>query len=148
MIALLQRVKRSSVTVEGKVVGEIGKGLNILLGVVREDTAEDAAKLVRKIAGLRIFEDAQGKMGLSVTEAEGEILVVSQFTLAGSVKKGRRPDFSNAEHPDRAKNLYELFAAKCAEHVPVQTGIFGAMMAVEIVNDGPVTFILDSRELA
>ena len=115
--------------------------------MVREDDAEDVAKLVRKIAALRIFEDENGKMGNSIVDAGGEILVISQFTLAGDVKKGRRPDFSNAERPDRAKNLYELFAAKCAEHAPVQTGVFGAMMEVEIVNDGPVTFILDSRLL-
>ncbi len=147
MIAVLQRVNRSYVEVDGKVVGEIGKGINLLLGVVKGDTEEDIEKLIRKIPYLRIFEDENGKMNLSLVDIEGEALVISQFTLAGNVKKGRRPSFDDAEEPERAKELYHKFVDRLSRIVPVQTGVFAAHMKVFIENDGPVTFILDSRKL-
>jgi D-tyrosyl-tRNA(Tyr) deacylase len=133
--------------VDGKVVGKIGKGINILLGVVKGDTQEDIDKLLRKIPFLRIFEDDRGKMNLSLIDIKGEALVVSQFTLAGNVKKGRRPSFDDAEEPARAKELYEEFVKRLSEYVPVRTGVFAAHMKVFIENDGPVTFIINSREL-
>ena len=148
MIAVVQRVNGSQVRVDGKVVGSIGKGLNILLGVVRGDSEEDAEKLSNKIANLRVFEDERGKFSLSLLDVGGEALIVSQFTLCASLKKGRRPSFELAEEPGRAKELYEAFVEKMKGNgVITQTGIFGAMMEVEILNWGPVTFILDSREL-
>ncbi|WP_457622544.1 D-aminoacyl-tRNA deacylase [Persephonella sp.] len=147
MIAVIQRVNRSYVEVDGKVVGEIGKGLNILLGVVKGDTEEDIEKLIKKIPFLRIFEDENGKMNLSVIDIKGEALVISQFTLAGSVKKGRRPSFDNAEEPEKAKELYQEFVKRLSEYIPVKTGIFAADMKVFIENDGPVTFIIDSKTL-
>ncbi|WP_457599481.1 D-aminoacyl-tRNA deacylase [Hydrogenimonas sp.] len=147
MIALLQRVRASSVSVEGKRVASIGPGLNILLGVFNEDTEEDIAKLVKKIPDLRIFSDDEGRMNRSLRDTGGEALVVSQFTLAANVKKGRRPSFERAMEPKGAKRLYEMFCDKMGESVPVQRGVFGAMMEVEIVNDGPVTIVVDSREL-
>ncbi|WP_457639161.1 D-aminoacyl-tRNA deacylase [Persephonella sp.] len=147
MIAVIQRVSSSWVEVDGKVVGKIGRGLNILLGVVKGDTEEDVEKLVKKIPYLRIFEDENGKMNLSVVDIGGEALVISQFTLAGSLKKGRRPSFENAEEPERAEELYNLFVNRLSQYIPVQTGIFAADMKVFIENDGPVTFIADSRQL-
>ncbi len=147
MIAVVQRVNKSWVEVNGDVVGKIGKGLNILLGVEKGDTEEDIDKLLKKIPFLRIFEDEKGKMNLSVIDIKGEALVISQFTLAGNVKKGRRPSFENAEEPEKAKKLYELFVKKLAEYIPVKTGIFAAHMIVYIENDGPVTFIINSKEL-
>ncbi len=148
MIAVVQRVKGSQVRVDGKVVGSIGEGLNVLLGVVKGDAEEDAEKLFNKIANLRIFEDERGKFSLSLLDVGGEALIVSQFTLCANLKKGRRPSFEMAEEPARAKELYETFVAKMRESgVRTQTGVFGAMMEVEILNWGPVTFILDSREL-
>ena len=147
MIAVVQRVNKSWVEVNGDVVGKIGKGLNILLGVEKGDTEEDIDKLLKKIPFLRIFEDEKGKMNLSVIDINGEALVISQFTLAGNVKKGRRPSFENAEEPEKAKKLYELFVKKLSEYIPVKTGIFAAHMVVYIENDGPVTFIINSKEL-
>ena len=147
MIALLQRVRASSVSVEGERVASIGPGLNILLGVFNEDTEEDIAKLVKKIPDLRIFSDDEGRMNRSLRDTGGEALVVSQFTLAANVKKGRRPSFERAMEPNGAKRLYEMFCDKMGESVPVQRGVFGAMMEVEIVNDGPVTIVVDSKEL-
>lgn len=147
MIAVVQRVLESKVEVDGKVVGQIEKGLNILLGIVKGDTQEDIDKLVNKIVNLRIFEDENGKMNLSVKDINGEVLVISQFTLAGNVKKGRRPSFENAEKPDRAKQLYEKFVEEISKEVPTKTGIFAADMKVFILNDGPVTFIIDSKQL-
>jgi len=147
VIALLQRVRRSSVTIDGETVGEIGVGYTILLGVVKGDSEEDIEKLIPKLINLRIFADEQGKMNKSILDVGGQALVVSQFTLAGSVKKGRRPSFENAMPPEDAKRLYEQFCQRLSQHVEVQTGRFGAMMEVEIVNDGPVTFIIDSKEL-
>ena len=147
MIALLQRVSRSSVLVEGREIARIGQGLNILLGVLKGDTEADIDKLVSKLVHLRIFADEAGRMNRSLLDIGGEVLVVSQFTLAGSVKKGRRPSFDAAMPQEEAKRLYDLFCGEMAGYVPVQTGEFGAMMEVEIHNDGPVTFIVDSREL-
>jgi len=147
MIALLQRVRRSVVRVEGEEIARIGRGVNILLGVLKGDTPADVEKLVGKIASLRIFPDDSGRMNRSLRDIGGEALVISQFTLAGNVKKGRRPSFDGAMPPVEAKVLYESFCECLAASVPVRTGRFGAMMEVEILNDGPVTFILDSREL-
>ena len=147
MIAVVQRVNRSSVKVDGKVVGSIGKGLNILLGVVEEDTQEDIVKLVNKIVKLRIFSDECGKMNLNIIDSGGAALVISQFTLAGDVKKGNRPSFTKAKEPKEAKRLYLEFIKALRQYIPVECGIFGASMEVEILNDGPVTFILESKNL-
>jgi len=147
LIALLQRVSRSKVTVDGETVGEISLGYNILLGVLKEDNETDIEKLVQKIVNLRVFADENGKMNKNILDVKGEALVVSQFTLAGNVKKGRRPSFDNAMPPAEAKRLYEEFCLQLGKHIEVQTGKFGAMMEVEIINDGPVTFIIDSKEL-
>ncbi len=148
MIAVIQRVSSSSVTVNEKVVGQIGQGLNILLGVKKGDTIEDVNKLVQKIVNLRIFQDDAGKMNLSLLDVNGEALIISQFTLVGNVKKGRRPSFDSSEKPDIAKVLYESFVQEVQKvGIHTQTGEFAAMMDVEIHNDGPVTFIIDSCEL-
>ncbi len=147
MIAVIQRVNKSYVEVDNKVVGKIDKGINILLGVVKGDTEEDIKKLINKIPFLRIFEDENGKMNLSLIDIEGKALVISQFTLAGNVKKGRRPSFENAEEPKKAKELYLKFVEELKKYVPVETGIFGADMKVFIENDGPVTFIINSKDL-
>ncbi|QKF83267.1 D-aminoacyl-tRNA deacylase [Halarcobacter ebronensis] len=148
MIAVIQRVSSSNVKVEGKIVGEIGCGLNILLGVKKGDTKEDIKKLISKIVNLRIFQDKNDKMNLSLLDTKGEVLIISQFTLAANIKKGRRPSFDSSENPELAKKLYEEFIEEMIkEDVKVQTGIFGAKMDVNIQNDGPVTFIVDSKEL-
>jgi D-tyrosyl-tRNA(Tyr) deacylase len=147
LIALLQRVSRSKVTVDGETVGEIGLGYNILLGVLKEDDETDIEKLVQKIVNLRVFADENGKMNKSILDVKGEALVVSQFTLAGSVKRGRRPSFDSAMPPAEAERLYEEFCLQLGKDIEVQKGKFGAMMEVEIINDGPVTFIIDSKEL-
>jgi D-aminoacyl-tRNA deacylase len=143
MRAVVQRVTYASVTVEGEVVGAIGKGLLVLLGVATDDTAWEADRLAGKVARLRILEAADGKLDLSVLDTGGEILVVSQFTLLADTTKGNRPGFSAAARPDSAKPLVERFCAALSGHgVPVATGAFGARMSVELVNDGPVTIIL------
>lgn len=148
MICVIQRVSHSKVTVEGTVVGEIGQGLNILLGVKKGDTYEDIPKLINKIINLRIFRDEQDKMNRSLLDVNGEALIISQFTLAGNLKKGRRPSFEASEKPEIAKAMYEEFIHQMrASGIKTESGQFGAMMDVEIHNDGPVTFILDSREL-
>lgn len=148
MVVVLQRVSSSKVTVDGDIAGEIGNGLNILLGVKKDDDVEDIKKLVNKIVNLRIFKDENEKMNLSLLDIKGEALIISQFTLAGNIKKGRRPSFENSELPDRAKNLYEKFVNEVAKTgIKTATGEFGAMMDVEIHNDGPVTFIIDSKEI-
>lgn len=149
MKAVIQRVEYSNVKINGETVGECNKGFMILLGVMQGDTAEDSDKLVNKIPNLRIFEDENGKMNLSCLDINGEILVVSQFTLCADCKKGRRPSFSNSAPPKEANELYEYFveSLKKAGVSRVETGEFGADMRVELVNDGPVTIILDSKEL-
>jgi D-tyrosyl-tRNA(Tyr) deacylase len=147
MIAVVQRVIKSSVEVDGKVAGEIRKGVNILLGIAEEDTEEDINKLVNKIVYLRMFEDENKKMNHSLLDINGEALIISQFTLLANLKKGRRPSFEYAAKPDKAKALYEKFVEEFSKYVKVQTGVFGANMKVYILNDGPVTFILDSKQL-
>lgn len=147
MIAIIQRVSKSSVSVDGELVSSINRGINILLGIVEEDSLEDIEKLVKKIVKLRIFSDECGKMNLSILDIEGEALVISQFTLAANVKKGNRPSFSQAKKPSEAKELYLEFIKRLNEFIEVKSGIFGANMSVEIINDGPVTFILDSNKL-
>jgi D-tyrosyl-tRNA(Tyr) deacylase len=148
MVAVIQRVSESSVKVDGEIIGQISKGLNILLGVKIGDSVEDIDKLVNKIINLRIFQDENDKMNLSLLDVKGEALIISQFTLAGNCKKGRRPSFDSSEAPDIAKEYYEIFIQKVSDNgVFTQTGEFGAMMDVYIRNDGPVTFVLDSREL-
>lgn len=149
MKAVIQRVEYSNVKINGEIVGACDKGFMILLGVMQGDTAEDSDKLVNKIPNLRIFEDENGKMNLSCLDINGEILVVSQFTLCADCKKGRRPSFSNSAPPKEANELYEYFveSLRKAGVSRVETGEFGADMRVELVNDGPVTIILDSKEL-
>ena len=146
MRAVIQRVKSAQVSVDGRVTGKIGSGLLVLLGVGKGDGGSDLSFLTSKIPDLRIFEDASGKFNLSLKEIGGEMLVVSQFTLYGDCRKGRRPSFTDAEDPTQAKNLYEQFVSKLKEQgIPVQTGEFQAKMEVHLINDGPVTLILDSR---
>lgn len=145
MRAVIQRVSRASVTVEGETVGSIGKGLLVLLGVAVTDGEKDADYLVEKTLNLRIFDDSDGKMNLSVIEAEGGLLVVSQFTLLGDSRKGRRPSYIDAARPEDANRLYEYFVSRAGRSVAnIATGRFQAMMDVELVNDGPVTILLDS----
>jgi D-tyrosyl-tRNA(Tyr) deacylase len=147
MRAVVQRVSCCRVTVEGKVTGEIGAGLLVLLGVSKTDSEGAADYLVEKIIGLRIFEDAEGKMNLSVQDSGGSLLVVSQFTLYGDVRRGRRPSFDDAARPEEAKRLYEYFVGKVrAAGLRCETGQFQAMMEVELVNSGPVTVLLDSEK--
>ena len=147
MRAVVQRVTSSKVVVDDKVVGEIGKGLNILIGISKEDTEEDLLYLRDKIINLRIFEDENDKMNLSLLDIKGEILAISQFTLYGDCRKGRRPNFMEAEGGDRAKTLYDSFVDLLKEKdIKVETGEFGAHMKVDIQNDGPVTLILDSKK--
>ncbi|GGC92618.1 putative D-aminoacyl-tRNA deacylase-like protein [Thalassobacillus devorans] len=147
MRAVIQRAKNASVTVEGKITGEIDSGLVVLLGVTHEDTEEDAKYLANKVTNLRIFEDEQEKMNLSLKDVEGKILSISQFTLYGDTRKGRRPNFMAAAKPDKAIELYEVFNILVVkEGVDVETGAFGEMMDVQLNNVGPVTLILDSKE--
>jgi len=148
MRAIVQRVSRASVKVDGQLVGEIGNGLLVLLGVGRDDSEADADYLAEKITGLRIFEDVDGKMNLSVKDTSGAILAVSQFTLFGEVRRGKRPSFDAAARPEPAKNLYEYFVERVrAAGVRCETGTFQAMMKVELANEGPVTIMLDSKKL-
>ena len=147
MRAVIQRVSRAKVTVGDGITGEIGKGILILLGVSVKDSEKDAAYLLEKTLNLRIFEDAEDKMNLSLLDISGELLVVSQFTLYGDVRKGRRPSFIEAAPPEKANALYEYFVAEARKKVErVATGKFQAMMDVELVNDGPVTILLDSEK--
>jgi D-tyrosyl-tRNA(Tyr) deacylase len=148
MRAVVQRVTRASVTVEGQVIGEIAKGLVVLVGIAREDTKVEAAYLVDKITNLRIFDDSEGKMNLSVKDVGGALLVISQFTLYGDVRRGLRPSWSDAAPPEVAEPLYDFFVRQARAAIDeVATGKFQAMMQVELVNDGPVTILLDSNKL-
>ena len=148
MRAVVQRVTRASVAVGGELVGEIGPGLLVLLGVSATDTQADADYLAEKIAGLRIFEDQGGKMNRSVTDVGGAVLAVSQFTLYGDVRRGKRPSFDGAARPERARELYERFVAQLRQcGLRCDTGQFQAMMSVSLVNEGPVTILMDSSKL-
>ena len=147
MIAVIQRCSWGKVMVSEKVVGEIDNGLVILLGVQKGDTEKDADFLVNKISGLRIFSDENDKMNLSIKDVNGSALVISQFTLCGDTKKGRRPSFIKAATPDDGNQLYEYFMSEMKKGgVPIESGEFGAMMDVELVNNGPVTFVLNSKD--
>lgn len=143
MKLVVQRVKKASVTIDGKLYSEIGNGFLVLLGVEKGDDIEQVEWLAEKLVKLRVFEDENQKMNKSIIDVCGEILVVSQFTLAGNCKKGTRPSFDNAELPQKAEKMYEDFCDILAKQIPVKTGVFGAMMDVALVNDGPVTFILE-----
>lgn len=147
MIAVIQRVTEASVSVDGRSVGRCGRGLCVLLGVAKGDSAEDADALAKKLLALRIFSDGNGKMNLSLSDVGGSLLVISNFTLLAAYKKGNRPDYMNAAAPSEAKELYEYFCALCARSAPTETGMFGADMAVDIRNDGPVTIAMDSKVL-
>ena len=148
MRAVLTRVKSASVSVDGNVIGQIGPGFLILLGITHDDTEAQAVKLADKLTGLRIFEDEDGKMNRGLDTVNGEILVISQFTLYGNCRKGRRPEFLNAARPETAIPLYEKFVSLVrAKGYHVETGEFGAYMAVDSVNDGPFTLIVDTKDL-
>jgi len=147
MRAVVQRVTESRVEVANEVVGKIGAGLLVLLGVARNDTTSDADYLTEKIINLRIFDDAEGKMNRSLVDLGGEMLVVSQFTLFGDTRRGRRPSYTEAAEPEKANELYEYFVARVRGlGISVETGVFQAMMIVSLTNDGPVTILLDSRK--
>ena len=145
MRAVLTRVKSASVAIDGEIVGKIGQGFQILLGVGPNDTEKECRYLAEKALGLRVFEDENGKMNLSVQDVGGSILLVSQFTLLGDARKGNRPSFTGAAVPEKAIPIYERVISELAKRLPVQTGVFGADMQVELVNDGPVTILLDSK---
>lgn len=145
---VIQRVLESSVTVDGETIGQIGKGFMVLIGVGQDDTKEIADKMVKKMVGLRIFEDENGKTNLSLADVNGALLLISQFTLYANCKKGNRPSFIESGAPDLAESLYEYIISKCKEVVPVvERGCFGADMKVSLVNDGPFTIVLDSEKL-
>ncbi len=145
---VIQRVTEASVSVDDAVIGKIGKGFMVLIGAAEADTEETADRLVKKMTGLRIFEDENGKTNLSLADVGGELLLISQFTLYANCKKGNRPSFTDAGSPDKANALYEYIIAKCRGIVPVvETGSFGAEMKVSLVNDGPFTVILDSEKI-
>lgn len=147
MRAVVQKVSSSKVTVDGQIVGQINQGLMVLLGVTHDDTSKDVDYMVDKVTNLRIFEDEEGKMNLSLKDVDGEILAVSQFTLYGDARRGRRPSFSDAARPEVANPLYEEFVKKIKDQgINVGTGIFGAHMMVDLTNDGPVTILLESRK--
>lgn len=147
MRAVVQRVKRASVEVDEEIIGEIDKGLLVLLGVGEGDTNEDIDYMVNKILGLRIFEDDNEKMNLSLRDIKGEILIISQFTLYGDVRKGRRPSFTDSANPEKAEKMYEDFISKCKEEgILVQSGEFAADMDIELINQGPVTIMIDSKK--
>jgi len=147
MKALVQRVSEASVTVGNSTAGSIGRGFLVFLCAMKGDTERDLEYLIRKVLNLRIFDDSEGKMNLSLSETGGECLVVSQFTLAARTRRGNRPSFDDAESPDRAEEMYHAFINGLASHgVKVETGVFGAHMEVSLVNDGPVTILIDSRQ--
>ncbi len=146
MRAVIQRVKKASVTVNNKKISSINQGFLVLLGIEKNDSIDDIAYIVKKIVGLRVFEDSDEKMNLTIQDVKGEIIIVSQFTLAGDARKGRRPSFSNAMHPDKANDMYmQVVDTIRTFGIKVGTGEFGAMMDVELINDGPVTILLDSH---
>ncbi len=147
MIAVVQRVRQASVEIGGELHAKIGKGLLVLLGIAQSDTTTDAEWLAGKIAQMRIFADAEGKMNLSVVQTGGGALVVSQFTLLADARKGNRPSFIAAARPEQAIPLYEAFVAEMTRFVPTQTGVFGADMQISLVNDGPVTIVLDTKTI-
>lgn len=148
MRSVVQRVLSAKVEVDGEVVGSIDKGLLVFVGTVQGDTATDAAYMATKIAGLRIFSDEKGKMNLDLSQVNGSVLLVSQFTLAGDARKGKRPDFTSSGNPSEAVELLkEIKDQLIKAQIPVQTGIFGAHMEVSLINDGPVTILLDSRKV-
>ncbi|WP_334326503.1 D-aminoacyl-tRNA deacylase [Gilliamella apicola] len=142
MIALIQRVKQASVTVDNQVIGQINHGLLVLLGVEQEDNEQKAIRLCEKVLGYRIFSDNEGKMNLNVRQTNGELLVVSQFTLVADTQKGMRPSFTKGANPDEANKLYQFFVEQCKKQINTQTGQFAADMQVSLINDGPVTFWL------
>ncbi|MFQ1017626.1 D-aminoacyl-tRNA deacylase [Gilliamella sp. BG7] len=142
MITLIQRVKQASVTVDNNIIGQINQGLLIFLGVEQDDDEQKAIRLCDKVLGYRIFSDNEGKMNLNVNQANGEVLVVSQFTLAADTKKGMRPSFTKGAKPDEANRLYQFFVEQCQQKITTQTGQFAADMQVSLINDGPVTFWL------
>lgn len=145
---VIQRVSRASVTVDGEVIGKIGKGFLILIGIGKNDTKKESDVLIRKMCGLRIFEDQNGKTNLSLHDVNGEVLLISQFTLLANCKKGNRPSFTDAKAPDEAKEIYEYIVSECQKLLPVvEKGSFGADMKVELLNDGPFTVILDTRDI-
>ena len=144
----IQRVLESCVSVDGKVIGTIGKGYMVLIGVSQTDTKETADKMVKKLIGLRIFEDENGKTNLSLADVNGSLLLISQFTLYADLRRGNRPSFTNAGAPDKANELYEYIIQECRKQVEkVETGLFGADMKVSLINDGPFTILLDSADL-
>ena len=146
---VIQRVNNASVTIDEKIVGKINKGFLVFIGVSNDDTKEIADKMIKKLIGMRIFDDENGKTNLALADVDGELLLVSQFTLYANCKKGNRPSFINAGAPDMANEMYEYIIAKCREQVEtVETGEFGADMKVELLNDGPFTILLDSDQLA
>lgn len=145
---VIQRVSHASVTVENEIIGQINKGFLVLIGIGKEDTKEEADLFIRKMCGLRIFEDENGKTNLSLKDVNGEVLLISQFTLYANCKKGNRPSFTDAKEPQEAEALYEYIVEECRKVLPaVQTGSFGAEMKVDLLNDGPFTIVLDSRDL-
>ncbi len=145
---VIQRVSEASVTIDNKITGKIGRGFLVLIGISNSDTEETAEKMIRKMLGLRIFEDSEGKTNLSLDAVNGELLLVSQFTLYADCRKGNRPSFIKSGAPDLANKLYEYIVQKCREkNKHVETGVFGADMKVQLLNDGPFTIILDSEEL-
>lgn len=147
MRAVVQRVKSSKVQVDNKIIGEIGKGINLLVGISKEDTKEDIDYIVRKVLGMRIFEDEDERMNYSLQDIGGELLVISQFTLYGDCRKGKRPDFMKAQGGEKAVELYNELVEAFKKEIPnLQTGEFGADMKVEIINDGPVTLLLESKK--
>ena len=147
MISVVQRCRQANVNVGGNTIGEIGIGFVVLLGIQKNDSVSDADYIVKKLSTLRIFSDSNEKMNLSIKDIEGSALVISQFTLCGDTRKGRRPSFVNAELPEKGEELYNYFLSRFEkEGIPIQTGEFGAMMEVSLINNGPVTLILNSRD--
>ena len=145
---VIQRVKEASCTVDGAITGQISKGFCVFIGVSNEDTQEIADKMMKKLIGMRIFEDENGKTNLALKDVDGSLLLISQFTLYADCKKGNRPSFINAGNPELANNLYEYIISECKKEIPiVETGIFGADMKISLMNDGPFTIVLDSEKL-